>query len=52
MKVYEGNGCIDPCFLTLALVAGEWLASHPNCLTPDPHWIEGWIGLMWRKEHS
>jgi hypothetical protein len=36
-------------FLTLALVRGEWSASHPSHFTPrerapGTHWIGGWVG--------
>jgi hypothetical protein len=33
MKAY-GSGCIDPHFLTSALVGGEWLESRPGRYTP------------------
>jgi hypothetical protein len=36
-------------FLTLALVGGEWLASHPSHFipgerTPGINWIGSWVG--------
>jgi hypothetical protein len=36
-------------FLTLALVGGEWLASHPDHFitgerAPGTNWIGGWVG--------
>jgi hypothetical protein len=33
MKAY-GSGCIDPLFLTSALVGGEWSTSRPGRFTP------------------
>jgi hypothetical protein len=35
-------------FFTLALVGGEWSASHPGRFTPEEigpgiHWIGGWV---------
>jgi hypothetical protein len=43
-----GNGCIDPHFLTSALVGGEWSASRPARFIPGERapstlWIEGWV---------
>jgi hypothetical protein len=43
MKAY-GSGCIDPHFLTSALVGGEWSTSRPGRFTPGErtpgtHWI-------------
>jgi hypothetical protein len=42
------SGCIDPLFLTSALVGGEWSASRPSCFTPGErapgtHWMVGWV---------
>jgi hypothetical protein len=49
MKVYGGVDVQTRVFLTLALIGGEWLASHPCCLAsgervPSTHWIGGWVG--------
>jgi hypothetical protein len=38
-----GNGCIDPRFLTSALVGGEWSTSRPGRFTPGTHRIGGWV---------
>jgi hypothetical protein len=42
-----GSGCIDPLFLTSALVGGQWSASHSGRFTPGKspatHCIEGWM---------
>jgi hypothetical protein len=48
MKEYGGSGCIDPHFLDLGTIGGEWSASHRGCFTPGEralctHWIEGWV---------
>jgi hypothetical protein len=49
MKAY-GSGCIDPIFLTLALVGGEWSTSRPGRFTPGErapgtHSIGSWVDL-------
>jgi hypothetical protein len=38
-----GSGCIDPFFLTSALVGGEWSASRLCRFTPGTHWIGSWV---------
>jgi hypothetical protein len=43
------NGCIDPYFLTSALVESEWSDSRPGRFTtremvPSTHWTGGWVG--------
>jgi hypothetical protein len=39
--------CSSYSFLTTALVAGEWSASHPGPrFTPDIHWTGGWVGYI------
>jgi hypothetical protein len=45
-----GSGCIDPLFLTSALVGGEWSTSRPGRFTPGErvpgtHWIGDWVDL-------
>jgi hypothetical protein len=40
---------MDPHFLDLGIVGGEWSASRPCCFTPGKrapgtHWIGGWVG--------
>jgi hypothetical protein len=45
-----GSGCIDPLFLTSALVGGEWSTSRPGRFTPGErapgaHWIGGCVDL-------
>jgi hypothetical protein len=45
-----GSGCIDPLFLTSALVGGEWSTSRPGRFTTGErahgtHWIGGWVDL-------
>jgi hypothetical protein len=44
MKAY-GSGCIDPLFLTSALVGGEWSTSRAGRFTPGTHWIGSWVDL-------
>jgi hypothetical protein len=49
MKAYRGVDVQMHIFLTLALVGGEWSASHPCHFTPkekapNTHWIRGWVG--------
>jgi hypothetical protein len=49
MKAY-GSGCIDPHFLTSALVGGEWSTSRlgrstPGERAPGTHWRGGWVDL-------
>jgi hypothetical protein len=60
MKVYGGMDVQIHIFLTLALVGGEWSASHPGCITPGErapgtHWIGGWVPepvwTTWRREN-
>jgi hypothetical protein len=56
MKTW-GSGCIDPLFLTSALVGGVWSASLTDRFTPGTHRIGGWVdpraGLDdWRSENS
>jgi hypothetical protein len=46
-----GSGCINPHFLTSALVGGEWSASHLGRFTlgetaPGTEWIGGWIAVL------
>jgi hypothetical protein len=48
MKAYGGVDVYIHIFLTLALVGGEWSASHPSCFTPGErapgtHWTAGWV---------
>jgi hypothetical protein len=45
MKVYVGVDVEFYAFLTLALVGGEWSASHPGHFIPGIHWIWGWVDL-------
>jgi hypothetical protein len=45
-----GSGCIDPLFLTSALVGREWSTSRPGRFTPGErhpgtHWIGDWVDL-------
>jgi hypothetical protein len=45
-----GSGYIDPHFLAVALVGGEWSTSRPGRFTPEEvaprtHWIGGWMDL-------
>jgi hypothetical protein len=42
-KHHATSEVIAPLFLTFALEACEWSASHPSCFTPGTHWIEGWV---------
>jgi hypothetical protein len=49
MKAYSISGCIDPHFLTSALVGREWSASRhgrftPRERAPGTQWIGGWVG--------
>jgi hypothetical protein len=49
MKAYGGVDVQIHIFLTLALVVGEWSASHPCRFTPrervpGTRWIGGWVG--------
>jgi hypothetical protein len=49
MKTYGGVVVSINVFLTLALVGGEWSASHlgrfaPGERTPGTHWVGGWVG--------
>jgi hypothetical protein len=49
MKTYGGSGYIDPRFLNLGSVGGEWSASRLGLFTfgeraPGTHWIGGWMG--------
>jgi hypothetical protein len=49
MKAY-GSGCIDPHFLDLGTIGGEWSTSRPSHFTPGErapgiHWIGGWVDL-------
>jgi hypothetical protein len=49
MKTYGGVDVQIHIFLTLALVGGEWSASHLSQFTPveiatGTHWIGGWVG--------
>jgi hypothetical protein len=39
-----GNGCIDPCVKTSALVGDEWSDSSPDRFILGTHWIGGWVG--------
>jgi hypothetical protein len=41
MKVYGGVDVYIHIFLTSALIASEWSASHPGRFTPGTHWIGG-----------
>jgi hypothetical protein len=48
MKAYGGVDVQIHIFLTSALVAGEWSASHAGRLSsgeriPGAHWIGGWV---------
>jgi hypothetical protein len=48
MKTYGGVDVYTHVFLTLALVGGEWSASHPRRFTPGErapatYWIGGWV---------
>jgi hypothetical protein len=49
MKAY-GSGCIDPHFLDLGTIGGEWSTSRPCRFTPrerapGTHWTGGWVDL-------
>jgi hypothetical protein len=45
MKTYGGVDVQTHVFLSLALVGGEWSASHPGRFTTGTHSIGGWVGL-------
>jgi hypothetical protein len=45
-----GSRCIDPHFLDLGIVGGEWSTSRPGRFipverAPGTHWIGGWMDL-------
>jgi hypothetical protein len=46
---HMGSRCIDPLFLTSALLVHEWPASRPGPFTPRERapstlWLGGWVG--------
>jgi hypothetical protein len=55
MKMYRGENAKINVFLTLALVAGEWPASHTWPITPVPtrleaQWASEQVWMTWRGE--